>query len=275
MDKSKKRFTILSYVILTVLAIVVTIPFIWLVISAFNPAAARTFTIPETFNFENFKIAWSNPRTMQGFINSAFISIVQTAIVVTCSVLAAYPLSRYGLKLGNTISMAMLFLSAVPITAIMVPVFQLLVSLKLIDTYTGVILFSAAASLPYGIWMTKNFMDAVPMELEEAAWVDGTSRMGSMIKVVLPLMVPGLFTVTIFTFSGAWSNFFVPFILIQSTEKMPAAVNLQQFFGMNDTVQYGPLAAYSLVYILPCFILYFLAQNYMSKGFTMSGGTKG
>lgn len=275
MDKRKKKYTIIAYVILTLIAIVVAIPFIWLIISAFNPAAARTFTVPETLNFENFKIAWSNPRTMQGFMNSTFIAIVQTAIVIFCSVLAAYPLSRYGLKIGSNISMAMLFLSAVPITAIMVPVFQMLVSLKLIDTYMGVILFSAAASLPYAIWMMKNFMDAVPTELEEAAWVDGSSRMGSMLKVVLPLMVPGLFTVTIFTFSGAWSNFFVPFILIQTTSKMPAAVNLQQFFGMNDTVQYGPLAAYSLVYIMPCFILYFLAQNYMSKGFTMSGGTKG
>lgn len=275
MDKRKKKYTIFSYIILTVLAIAVAIPFIWLFISAFNPTAARTFTVPEVLNFDNFKTAWSNPRTMQGFMNSAFIAVVQTAIVIVCSVLAAYPLSRYGLKIGNNISMVMLFLSAVPITAIMVPVFQMLVSLKLIDTYTGVILFSAAAAMPYAIWMMKNFMDAVPTELEEAAWVDGSSRMGSMLKVVLPLMVPGLFTVTIFTFSGAWSNFFVPFILIQSTAKMPAAVNLQQFFGMNDTVQYGPLAAYSLVYIMPCFILYFLAQNYMSKGFTMSGGTKG
>ena len=275
MDKRKKKYTIFSYIILTLLAIAVAVPFVWLFISAFNPTAARTFTIPEVLNFENFKTAWANPRTMQGFMNSTFIAVIQTIIVIFAAILAAYPLSRYGLKLGNTISMAMLFLSAVPITAIMVPVFQLLVSLKLIDTYTGVILFSAAAALPYAIWMMKNFMDSVPVELEEAAWIDGTSRMGSMVRVVLPLMVPGLFTVTIFTFSGAWSNFFVPFILISSTDKMPAAVNLQQFFGMNDTVQYGPLAAYSLVYIMPCFVLYFLAQNYMSKGFTMSGGTKG
>ena len=275
MGNRQSRYTIFSYALLAVIGVIFVIPLIWLVVSAFNPNAARSFTIPERFNFDNFRTAWADPRTMQGFMNSIFISITQTAIVLVCAAMAAYPLSRYGLKWANQISMVMLFLTAVPIMAIMVPVFQMFISLKLIDTQIGVILFSATCSLPYGIWMTKNFMDAVPVELEEAAWIDGASRMTSMVRVVLPLMMPGLSTVTIFTFSGAWSNFFVPFILLQASEKMPAAVNLQRFFGMNDTVQYGPLAAYSLVYILPSFILYFVAQNHMSAGFTMAGGTKG
>lgn len=113
------------------------------------------------------------------------------------------------------------------------------------------------------------------IDLEEAAWIDGASAVKSMIHVVLPLMLPGLFTVAMFTFVGSWGNFFVPLILLQSTEKIPAAVNIYRFFGERGQVIYGQLAAYSIVYMLPVFVLYFFSQNYMSKGFAMTGASKG
>lgn len=123
--------------------------------------------------------------------------------------------------------------------------------------------------------MMKNFLDGVSVELEEAAWIDGASPFQSVRYVILPLMLPGLFTVSMFTFIGSWGNFFVPLILLQSTENIPASVNIYRFFGEKGTVLYGQLAAYSIVYMIPVFVLYFLSQNYMSKGFAMTGATKG
>ena len=131
-----------------------------------------------------------------------------------------------------------------------------------------------ASSLPYGIWMMKNFMDTVPIELEEAAWVDGANTAQSIIHVVMPLMLPGLCTIAIFTFSGSWGNFFVPYILLQSADKYPASVRLYQYFGQHG-VNYGELAAYSLLYALPSILLYAISQSFMSKGFGLAGGMKG
>ncbi len=121
----------------------------------------------------------------------------------------------------------------------------------------------------------KNFMDGVPIELEEAARVDGASTLTSIRKVIAPLMFPGICVTAIFTFSGSWGNFFVPYILLQTLEKFPASVKLYQFFGNYGMVAYGQFAAYSALYALPSIILYILAQNYMSKGFNLAGAAKG
>lgn len=275
MKKSRKWAARLPYMILSVIAVLFSLPLVWLFLSAFNPGASQSFTMPEAFRLDNFVEVWTNPRILRGLANSLIISLSNMAIVLVCSLLAAYPLSRYSMKMGQKISMTLLFFTAIPITAIMVPVYQLFISIKLVDSIPGTILFLATSSLPYGIWMCKNFLDAVPVELEEAAWIDGCSSMQSIIKVVLPLIVPGICTVGIHTFVGSWGNFFVPFILLQSTDKLTASINIYQYFGEQGIIMYGQLAAYSLTYTMPCLVLYFIAQNYMSKGFTMTGGTKG
>lgn len=147
--------------------------------------------------------------------------------------------------------------------------------MKLYDSIGGVILFYVASSMPYGIWMMKNFMDSVPRDMEEAAWVDGASLLTGIRRVVAPLMVPGICTVAIFTFSGSWGNFFVPYILLQSPEKFPAALKLYQFFGQYGMVDYGSLAAFSVLYAVPAIVMYVLSQRFMSRGFGLQGGSKG
>ena len=122
--------------------------------------------------------------------------------------------------------------------------------------------------------MMKNFMDSVPSDLEEAAWVDGASVFTGMRKVVAPLMVP-VFVRSRYLPSGKWGNFFVPYILPQSPEKFPASLKLYQFFGQYGMVDYGSLAAFSVLYAIPAIIMYILSQQFMSKGFGPQGGTKG
>lgn len=104
-------------------------------------------------------------------------------------------------------------------------------------------IFLTASQLPFGIWMMKNFMDGVSPELEEAAWIDGASRLEGIRRVILPLMTLGVFTVAIVTYIGSWGNFFVPYILLSSPSKLPASVTLYQFFGQYGYAAYGQLAA--------------------------------
>lgn len=165
-------------------------------------------------------------------------------------------------------------MTSLPITAVMVPVYKMFLTIGLYDKTLGLILFLTATSMPYGIWLMKNFMDNVPIELEEAAWVDGASTLASIRKIIAPLMFPGICVVFIFTFSGSWGNFFIPYILLQTLNKLPASVTLYQFFGQHGMIIYGQLAAYSAIYAIPSIFLYILSQNYMSKGFNMAGAAK-
>jgi multiple sugar transport system permease protein len=251
------------------------LPGVWMVVASFDPAASQSIKIPQNASFVNYLYVLTDAKIMQGFAMSFVIAAGQTAIVMILSLLAAYPLSRYGLKRAQTITFGLLFLTAIPMTAVMVPVYQLFIMFGLVDSVFGTILFMSATGLPYGIWMTKNFLDTVSVELEEAAWIDGASTTKAVWLVVLPLMKPGIFTVVIYTFVRSWGNFFIPFILLQSADKLPAAVKIYRFFGDRGEVSFGPLCAYSVLYMLPAVLLYSFAQNYMSKGFTMSGAAKG
>jgi multiple sugar transport system permease protein len=125
------------------------------------------------------------------------------------------------------------------------------------------------------IWMTKNFMDSVPVSLEEAAWVDGAGSMTALRRIVVPLMRQGIAVVFIFVFTQAWGNFFVPFVLLFSPDNQPAAVAIYSFFGTYGTVAYGRLAAFSLLYSVPVLVLYLVVQRFSGGSFAMSGAVKG
>lgn len=270
----KKLKSKIPNTILILVALLFLVPLIWLILAAFNTQATQALGISSEMSVENFRAVLSESRNINGFINSFIISMIQTILVLIFAVMAAYPLSRYRLKTGQRISMGLLFLTSIPITALMVPVYQLFISLKLVDSLAGVIVFFSAATLPYGIWMTKNFLDAIPFDLEESAKIDGANHYQCVTRIILPLMRPGLFTVAMFTFIRSWGDFFVPYILLSATKNVTASVNIYRFFGEKGNVVYGQLAAYSILYMIPVFVLYFLSQNYMSQGFAMAGASK-
>ncbi len=249
-------------------------PMLWLIFASLDAKAPLSVRIPENFTLENFSSVLTKGSNYRSFVNSFIISSLQSVMVVVLSLLAAYPLSRFPMKGKGTLMYSLLFLTGLPITAIMVPVYMVFFQLKIINSLFSTTLFLVATSLPYSIWMMKNFLDDVPRTLEEAAWIDGASTLQTLWRIILPSILPGIMVVFIFTFSGSWGNFFVPFILISSVEKMPASVAIYQFFGAYGSVQFGQLAAFSLLYTLPIAGLYILSQRFMSNGFTLGGAIK-
>lgn len=165
-------------------------------------------------------------------------------------------------------------MSTMPMTVAMVPIFKFYVSIGLNDNLAGLILLSGSMALPYSIWLMRNFFNAISIDLEEAAWIDGASRLKGLVHVVVPLSAPGLATVFIYNFSHAWSAFYSAFILLSTQSKYPASVMLYQFMDEFDT-GFGRLAAYAICYTIPAVILYFFSQKYMSRGFSIQGGVKG
>ncbi|GKS14945.1 sugar ABC transporter permease [Paenibacillus chitinolyticus] len=274
-SQRKWMYRILPYTILVFIGICFILPLLWVLVASVDSNAMQSLKVPERLTATNYAEVIANPENQRAYMIGLIMSLGQAVLVVILALLAAYPLSRYQLKYKKPFMLTVLFMTSLPITAVMVPVYQLFLTAKLYDNLFGVILFFAASSMPYGIWMLKNFMDSVPSELEEAAWIDGASVFTGIRKVVAPLMVPGICTVAIFTFSGSWGNFFVPYILLQSPENFPVSLKLYQFFGQYGMADYGKLAAFSVLYAVPSVILYMLSQRFMSKGFGLQGGTKG
>ncbi|MDQ0372760.1 carbohydrate ABC transporter permease [Cellulomonas humilata] len=264
-----------SSVILGLIGLTFLVPLAWIVLASLNPTATVGVTWPDSPTFDNFSSVFTWEQTLLPLWNSTVISMGTAVITVVVSVLAAYPLSRYQMRFRRSFLYGILFATCLPITAMMVPVYALFVNLHLLDSVPGTIFFMAATSLPMAIWMTKNFMDSVPISLEEAAWVDGASAMKALLRIVLPLMRPGLAVVFIFVFTMAWGNFFVPFVLLYSPEHQPAAVAIFDFFGTYGSVAYGKLAAFSILYATPVLVLYLLVQRFSGGSFAMAGAVKG
>jgi len=262
-------------IVLAIICLVFLLPLGWIVLSSVNPSATVSLSWPASFTFSNFAAVLNVNQTLQPIGNSLIVSLGTAILTAVAAILAAYPLSRYQMRFRNAFLYTILFGTCLPITAIMVPIYSLFVTFHLLDSTLGVVFFLAASSLPMATWMMKNFMDSVPISLEEAAWVDGATAMKALARVVVPLMAPGIAVVFVFVFTSAWGNFFVPFILLQSATKQPAAVAIYQFFGAYGFVAYGPLAAFSILYSLPAIILYLLAQRASGGSFAMAGAVKG
>lgn len=265
----------LPYLVLTILAVLFIVPLLWVILASLDANPLQSIKIPGAWTLDNYIEVLTSAKNQLAFANGLFISLAQAILVVVLAALAAYPLSRYELRHKRMFMFTILFMTSLPVTALMVPVYHLFLNLHLYDNRIGVILFQSASSLPYAIWMMKNFMDSVPTDLEEAAWVDGATIWQGIRRIVTPLMVPGLCMVGVYTFSGSWGNFFVPYILLGSADKFTASITLYQFFGAYGQIAYGQLAAYSVLYTAPSVILYTITQKFMSKGFSMQGATKG
>jgi multiple sugar transport system permease protein len=250
------------------------LPLFLLVIDAFNSSATVSFALPSSLTFSNF----TNVVTEGGFataaLNGFILSAGSGAVALVLAALAAYPLSRFRFKGRVGYLLAVLFVTGVPVTALIVPLFEFFRSFGWLDEIVPVMLLMAAFATPISIWLVKTFLDNVDPALEESTWVDGASRLQGYVRVVLPLMSTGMLVAFLLDFITGWANFYIPFILLSSSSKLPIAVTIYQFFGSFGTVEYGRLAAFSILYSIPPAVLYVFTGGRLGGSFT-TGAFKG
>ena len=199
-----------AYGVLALVAIFFITPMLWLVLASLEPKAAVGASTPLVLSFSNFAKVLNWQTTFLPLINSAILSGGTAVLTVVAALFAAYPLSRYQMRFRKPFLYIIVFSTGLPITAILVPVYTMFARFDLVDNVPAVILFMTATSLPFGIWLMKGFMDGVPLDLEQAAWVDGATWLRSLRRIVAPLMMPGITVILIFTFAAQWGNFLCP-----------------------------------------------------------------
>ncbi|TVL94222.1 carbohydrate ABC transporter permease [Streptomyces sp. SAJ15] len=271
----RARRRLAADVALLVTAGAFALPLVWLLLASVDAEATLRVAAPGSPTLDNFSAVWTDEITFTPMVNSLLLCGGAAVVTVGCAALAAYPLSRFRSRLVRPYLLTIVFSTCLPITALMVPVYGLFVQTDLIDTLYGTALFLAATQLPFAIWLMKNFMDGVPVALEEAAWTDGASWAQSLARVILPLMGPGVAVVTIYSFIMMWGNFFVPFMLLLTPDQLPASVSVFTFFGNHGSVAYGQLAAFSILYSTPVVLLYVLIARRLGSGFALGGAVKG
>jgi multiple sugar transport system permease protein len=258
---------------LGVLGIIFLLPIIWLVDAALNPNATQALTTPglSLSNFHAALVAGAGGAIK----NSLYLAVVSTIVATTVSTLAAYALSRRRVPFKGSILLIVLFLTGLPVTLLLIPIYQIFVRLSWANSpfYTSLVL--SATSIPFAIWLLKNFIDQVPREFEEAAAIEGSSELRNLWKIVIPLSLPGILVAAILTFINSWGAFLIPLVLDANPGNTPGAVGIYQFMSANGVVQYGPLAAYAILFSAPVVVLYLICSRWLNGGFAFAGGVKG
>ncbi|WP_345964076.1 carbohydrate ABC transporter permease [Streptomyces sp. BRB040] len=261
-----------QYALMVLLALFCVVPFAWVVLTAVDADGGSTVTLP-SFTLDNFTRFFTDGDTPRLFLNSVVVSFAATALNLACGVLGAYGLSRYRFRGRRTFMFSILLIRVIPPPATIVALYLLMVKMHLDDSYLGLILVEAASALPITLWLLKGTIDAVPFELEEAAWLDGSTRFGAVRRIVLPLVGPGLGAAAMLTFMAVWGDFLTPLVLLQSPDLYPLSIGLFRAFTAFNQVDWGVLAASSVVYTVPPAVLYVFLRRHLMRS-NLSGAVK-
>ncbi|GAB2889704.1 carbohydrate ABC transporter permease [Streptomyces mayteni] len=261
------RYTLLSLVLAFF-----ALPLLWLATAPFDRTPEIAASWPE-FTLDNVRELLNNENALRSLRNSVLLAGGTGALVVTLSALAAYALSRVRLPGRDGLLYALLLLSSIVTgTAAMVPLFNLAYELDLIDSQLGVILVLTGGLLPSAIFILKDFTDATPASYEESARVFGASPLQIVRHLVVPLIRPGLATIGVWSVAQVWGNFLIPFLLLRSPEKSPAAVVMYTFYTEGGQPDLALISTFSLLYSLPVVLMFlFVSSRY---GFRFHGGIK-
>ncbi|VDS03442.1 Inner membrane ABC transporter permease protein YcjP [Devosia equisanguinis] len=225
--------------------------------------------IPKVWSFDAYFTMWQSvPALGLHIFNSFFISSVVTLIVVVIVVPAAYAFARFNFSGSGLMLAGFLAVNMFSGAVLLIPLFRLMRSMGLLNTYWAMIVPGAAFLIPSSIWLLRTYMLRIPRELDEAAWVDGASRLYTLRRVILPLAMPGIVVVAIMTFIGAYAQQFIFALTFNSkTEFMPLPIGLFAFFGKQEVI-WNELMAASFVGILPVMIVIVFLQRYLVAGLT-------
>jgi multiple sugar transport system permease protein len=262
-----------AYLLLSALSLFALIPFSWLLLAAFDGDASISVEVPETWTIGNFTNLFANEDGVRLMLNSLIYAGGATIILVVVTTLAGYALSRYDFRGRRVLMLGILLTRVIPPTATIAPLYVIATDLGFLNTYHGVVLILAAIEAPLALWIMKGFFDTVPMEIEEAAWVDGANRLQAAFRVVLPLAGPGVGAGALIAFIGAWNEFLIPLVLISDQDKIPISIGLFRAWVSYTQVDWGFLAALAIIYVIPAVVFYALARRALQA--SLAGGLAG
>ena len=260
-----------SLFILLFLVGILLLPVLWMTMAAFKKDIELFATPPPLLpphpTLDAIKYLFGEPRYLSMLANSYIIAFSVALLCVFLAFLAGYGFSRYHLRGGSLLLLFTLFSQMFPPISLIIPYYNILNAFGLYDTHLGLIVADASFILPFCIWMFKGYLNSIPTDLEEAAMVDGASRLVALWRVVLPLTLPGFVATAIYAFLGAWNEYTFAVILTRTEVAQPVTVGIGEFFGLF-TVKWSQMSALALIASLPLMIVFVFLQRYLVEGMT-------
>lgn len=274
---NKRIWDVLSYIVLTVLAVLSIGPLLWMLLTSFkveDDIVTRTMVyFPTRFTLESYVKLWNQSGYPVLVLNSLVTTALTVVICLITGTIASYAFSRFAFPGRTQLMLSYLIVRMFPAVLMIIPLFIVMKNIGLLDSSAGLAVAYTSFLLPLFVWMLKGFFDAAPRELESAARIDGSTRIGAMFRIVIPIARNGLVATCVFVAIAAWNEYLFALMLTTSTGSRTWPVGLQLMVG-EFQLPWGMLAAGGVISILPVIVLFAFVQRVMVAGIT-AGAVKG
>jgi arabinogalactan oligomer/maltooligosaccharide transport system permease protein len=266
-----------SYAIIALFCFIAVYPILYIFTISLRPGDQLLSTslqiIPDGATFANYVALFTETPFLRWLFNSLVVSAVVTVTGVALASTAGYALSRFRFTGRGQMLKGLLVTQMFPATMLLLPLYVVLINLRLLDSYIGIVIIYSATALPFCVWQMKGYYDTIPAALEEAARIDGCTPWQAFRMVILPLAAPALVITALFSFMSAWNEYVVANVVLQDTEMFTLPLGLKLFQG-SLTTQWGLYAAGSLIVSIPVVALFLILSRYLISGLTL-GSVKG
>jgi N,N'-diacetylchitobiose transport system permease protein len=257
---------------------VMVFPVFWMISTSFKPADEINSQTPTWFSgaptLQHFRDAIHKPFFWDSVKNSVFIVLIAVGISMVLAFLAAVALAKYRFTGRKLFIVLMIGIQMLPGAGLIIPLYVVLARYHQVDTLTGVIVVYISAVLPFSVWTLRGFILGIPRDLEEAAMVDGSTRLGAFARILLPLVAPGLVATSVFAFITSWNEYIFARILLNDQSKQTVTVWLSYFLGTSRNTDWGALMAASTLTAIPVVLFFLIVQRRIAFGLT-AGAVKG
>ncbi|TBL79038.1 carbohydrate ABC transporter permease [Paenibacillus thalictri] len=272
-----KTRMLFSYLFLLVLVIFSLFPALWMFITSIK-TSSENFTIPPRLIVENPTIAnYSRvifeSQIPRAFLNSVIVTICATALTLVVAILAGYGFSRYKFRGSRLLSSGLLYGQMMPGVVIIIPLYMVFSKIHLTDTYLSLIIADLAITVPMSVIMLRSFLETIPKELEEAAKIDGCSNLGALVRIILPVSLPGIIAVSVYAFLNIWEEFLFALNLTNSDTVRTLPIAINNFSG-EFVIDWGAMMGASMVVSVPVLLVFLLCNKFFVKGLS-DGSVKG
>jgi N,N'-diacetylchitobiose transport system permease protein len=248
-------------------------PVAWMVMTALNPGATSGGAMPTGVTLENFRFVLEEGGFGRYLMNSALVAVGTVLASGLLALFAAVAVSRFQFRFRTSVLVMVLIVQMVPLEALVIPLFIQARNLQLLNSLLGLVVVYVAFSLPFAIWTLRGFVAAIPVDIEEAAYVDGASWTRMFFSILLPLVAPGLVATSVFSFITAWNEFVFALTFLADDSKYTVAIGLRNFFGQYGT-NWGAVMAGSTLITIPVMVFFVLVQRKLTAGL-VAGASKG
>jgi multiple sugar transport system permease protein len=273
-DKTNLPASIVTWVIV----ILMVFPLIWMLLTSIKPQSELfVFPIkllPEHVTFGHYERLLEDTPFLRYFWNSVVLSVATTVVVMVVATLGGYSLARFKYRGRETIAIAVLCTYLMPSVVLIIPLYLMMVKLGLENTLTSLVISYTTFALPYALWLLRSFMAGIPEDLEAAALVDGASRLGAFMDVILPQALPGIISTALFTFILAWNEYLYALVMVNTDETRPLTTGVMNMLVSSFNIEWSLLMAASVMMSVPLLFFFAFLQRYLTSGFG-AGGVKG